>query len=112
MPTARDLAHMWNITTTPPLPRVDEGAIGKLRTAQLEAALKRRALPEWRRIFELVNASAYCRGSKGWRADIDWATRPEGKKPEPAVKILEGAFADAAPIVAEPTVYAEGNITL
>lgn len=96
-PTAEpdELARLWNRTTQPPLPKVDLAKpLGKARRRALTEALKRRPLAEWQRVFERVNASSYCRGSKDWVADIDWATRAEGKKPEPATKVLEGSYDD------------------
>lgn len=98
MPGPEDLAQLWNTSTTPPLPQVSL-PIGKTRRKAFEAALGRRGLPEWRRVFEKVQASAFCRGSSGsgWIADVDWATRPEGQKPEPAAKLLEGSYDRKAP---------------
>lgn len=47
----------------------------------------------WRAVFERIARSSFCRGESGeWVADFDWAIRAEGKKPEPALKILEGSF--------------------
>lgn len=91
-PDAQALADAWNEITKPPLPKIQE--LGKARKAQARAALERRPLEEWRSIFERINRSPLCRGEvgSGWVADFDWATRPEGKKPEPALKVLEGAF--------------------
>ncbi len=62
------------------------------------AALKRRCLEEWVQVFEKVKHSPFCRGenSHSWVADIDWVLRAEGKKPETALKLLEGSF-DARP---------------
>jgi hypothetical protein len=112
MPGPDDLAHAWNTDTTPPLPKVTL-PIGKTRRKAFEEALRRRSLPEWRRVFQRINASAFCRGSSdsGWVADVDWATRPEGKKPEPAAKVLEGSYdrsATGPPSRDAPQTYSDG----
>jgi hypothetical protein len=93
MPGPDDLGHAWNTDTGPPLPKVTL-PLAKGRKDSATAALKRRSLPEWRRVFQKVNTSAFCRGGSEskWLADFDWAIRPEGKKPEPATKVLEGAY--------------------
>jgi len=104
-----DLRQAWNDITTAPLPRWREG-----RDWVARAALKRRPLEQWREVFARINASAFCRGQDGgWKADIDWALRPEGKKPETATRVLEGAF-DASPVqrdvtkgYAPPSVFTE-----
>lgn len=101
-PDVAALRAVWNETTTAPLSRWHSG-----REELARAALKRRTLEQWREVFARINASAFCRGQDGgWRADIDWALRPEGKKPETALKVLEGAFDRAAgpskgPVAAE-----------
>jgi hypothetical protein len=96
-PAAREapgtpLAVAWNETTTAPLPRVTL-PLSPIRASVAVAALARRPLDEWRAVFLRINASAFLRGSDGgWKADFDWAIRAEGKKPESATKVLEGAF--------------------
>jgi hypothetical protein len=97
MPGPSDLAQLWNAETTAPLPRVTLPLEGERKRLAAEA-LKRRSLPMWRQVFQRVQASAFCRGTSdsGWLATFDWATRPAGKKPEPATSILEGAY-DRAP---------------
>ena len=88
------LAEAWNEITTAPLPRVAE--MPPARRKQVQAALKRRPLAEWRRVFEAVEASSFCRGvDGGWKAGFDWAIRPGGVKPEPAVGLLEGVYVRA-----------------
>ena len=90
------LADAWNEITTAPLPRVVE--MPTARRKQAQAALKRRPLAEWRRVFEAVEASSFCRGADGgWRANFDWATRAAGAKPEPSIGLLEGVYARAGP---------------
>lgn len=81
------LAELWNSTTEPPLPKVAE-------PRKETKALKRRSLETWAEVFRRINASKFCKGDSqsGWLADFDWAIRPAGKKPEPALKVLEGAF--------------------
>lgn len=82
------LKAAWNELTTAPIARWQAG-----REVTAAAALKRRPLEQWREVFTRINASSFCRGADGgWVADIDWALRAEGKKPETALKVLEGAF--------------------
>jgi hypothetical protein len=93
MPVAIDLAHAWNTDTSPPLPRVTL-PLSKGRDKAGKEALARRSLPVWRQVFQRIEASAFCRGDSDskWVADFDWAIRPDGKKPEPASKVLEGSY--------------------
>lgn len=87
-----ELRDLWNEVTTAPISKWREG-----REKLAREALRRRPLEQWREVFTRINSSSFCRGADGgWRADIDWALRPEGKKPETAAKVLEGAF-DRAP---------------
>jgi hypothetical protein len=87
------LREAWNTLTSEPLPRWSDR--GKVMKARATAALKRRPLEQWREIFARIERSSFLRGSGGWKAHAEWALRPEGKKPEPAARILEGAFDDA-----------------
>ena len=88
------LAEAWNEITTAPLPRVAE--MPAARRKQAQAALRRRPLEEWRRVFQAVEESSFCRGADGgWKAGFDWAIRPGGAKPEPAIGLLEGVYARA-----------------
>lgn len=90
-PEAR-LGHAWNYYTTPPLPRVGL-PLSKTRVKQAAAALVRRPLDDWLKVFQRINTSGFLRGDDGkWKADFDWAIRPEGAKPEPAAKVLEGSY--------------------
>lgn len=89
-----ELQTAWNDTTTAPLPRWSQTP--KPRRKAALNALKRRPLEEWRAVFRRVEASPFCRGSTGWVADIDWALRPDGKKPETATLVLEGKYDDRA----------------
>jgi len=83
------LRQRWNELTSPPIPRWTTG-----RDQDATRALRRRPLAEWEEVFRRINASPFCRGETegGWKADIDWALRPKGKKPETALKVLEGAY--------------------
>lgn len=88
------LRAAWNDNTTPPLARWESGRDGIATNA-----LKRRPLEQWVEVFKRINASPFCRGEDGgWKADVDWALRPEGRKPETAMKVLEGAYDRATPI--------------
>jgi hypothetical protein len=96
-PSVEDLRAAWNELTTPPLPRWEKTPPDRARAAK--NALKRRSLEEWRRVFSLVEASDFLRGATdrgSWVADVDYVLRPAGRKPEPAAKLLEGAFAARA----------------
>ena len=69
----------------------------------------------WREVFARIQASPFCRGEDGgWKADIDWALRPAGKKPETALKVLEGAYdrSGSARGPLEPQIHGEGPIAL
>jgi hypothetical protein len=89
---ADQLQAIWNEVTVPPLPRWQ--VTGKVRRKLAEAALKRRPPEQWREVFRRINASSFCRGESGgsWRADPDWAMRPDGQKPETAGAVLEGKY--------------------
>lgn len=90
------LAEAWNEITSPPLPRVVGMPADRKKRAR--AALQRRPLAQWREIFRLVGESPFLLGEDGgWRADFDWIIRPGGTKPEPAQRVLEGAYARAGP---------------
>lgn len=90
------LAEAWNEITSPPLPRVEQMPPDRKKRAK--AALQRRPLAEWRAVFSAVEASGFCRGEDGgWKASFDWAIKPGGVKPEPAIGLLEGAYARAGP---------------
>lgn len=70
------------------------------RREKLKAALKRRPLAEWEEVFRRLSGLPFANGSndRQWKADLDWALRPEGRdKPEPATKILEGGFGGSQP---------------
>lgn len=96
-PGVVDLQRAWNANTTAPLPKWERTPKSRRRAAQ--AGLKRRPVdgPEgWATVFRRIEASAFCRGATGWVADIDWALRPDGKKPETAAKVLEGTYDNRA----------------
>lgn len=96
-PTAHEqLQAAWNELTPEPIPRWRE--TGKVRKKLAQEALKRRPLAEWREVFRKIGSSPFCRGeTNGWRADPDWALRAEGRKPETAAKVLDGAYDAASP---------------
>lgn len=94
------LKALWNEETKPPIPRWQGD--GKARKKLAKGALERRPIDGpggWREVFRLVNQAPLCRGETagGWLASPEWALRPEGAKPEPASKLLEGAFAGTGP---------------
>lgn len=65
------------------------------RAAAADKALKRRPLEQWVRVFQAIAADPFANGKDpkagGWVADVDYAMRPGGRKPEPALKYLERA---------------------
>ena len=94
-PDEPPLKAVWNETTTPPLPRWERTP--KSRRILATNGAKRRPVDGptgWREVFRRIEASPFCRGEndRGWLADVDWALRPDGKKPETAQRVLEGAF--------------------
>jgi hypothetical protein len=101
------LRKAWNDNTTPPLARWESGRDGIATNA-----LKRRPLEQWVEVFKRINASPFCRGEDGgWKADVDWALRPEGRKPETALKVLEGAYDRATPIRRGPVAAEAVDLT-
>ena len=70
--------------------------VSKGRRALVAKALARRPLEKWAEVFSGIAASSFCQGSndRGWKADLEWALRAEGKKPETAALVLEGKYAD------------------
>lgn len=82
------------------------GETPKHRRKAADAALARRPLEQWRAVFVAIAADPFATGkdpaSKGWRADVDYALRPGGTKPEPALKYLERASAPPAPAAVVP----------
>lgn len=85
--TPEDLQALWNEVTAAPLPRWQ--GMSKPRRAAAIQRLRERPLAEWRRVFERVNASPFCRGEndRGWRADPEFILRPDS-----ADKVLEGKY--------------------
>lgn len=96
--TPAQLRAAWNELTSKPIARWHSG-----REELALKALARRPLEQWREVFRRIGASEFCKGTgpKKWVANIDWALRDEGPKPESAMKILEGAFDGAQPSEAD-----------
>lgn len=95
-----ELREAWNELTAPPIPRWTRG-----RERAARRALERRPLAQWREVFARIQASAFCRGERPgsqWVANIDWALRDEGNKPETATLVLEGTYDDPATRRADP----------
>ena len=97
--SVESLREAWNNLTSLPIPRWTKG-----REKEAARALKRRSLEEWCEVFRRIDASDFLRGGTGWCADIDWALRAPGRKPESALKVLEGNYDNraAAPSGAAP----------
>lgn len=83
---AEDFAALWNAHTTPPIPRCRD--LTSKRRRHIKARMTERARDEWIAIFKRIEASAFCRGEKGWNASFDWVIG----SPDVAVKVLEGQY--------------------
>jgi len=85
---AQDLIDLWNATTKPPLPRCRELTDERRRKIRARLA-SRPSLTDWRRVFEAVQGSAFCRGQndRGWIADFDYVI----KNDTVSAKLLERA---------------------
>lgn len=81
---ARLLFDAWN-EYAPHLPRAVE--LNEERRRHARARLEERPLEEWVPIIRRLDASEFCRGSTGWRADFDFLL-----KPGTAAKVLEGKY--------------------
>lgn len=99
---AGQLQEVWNRWRPPELSEWVPPT-GKTRRRLARDALKRHPLPEWENSMAKLAGSDFCRGlsGTGWRADPDWWLRPDGKKPEPHQKLLEGAY-DNPPLLSGP----------
>jgi hypothetical protein len=86
------LVAAW-LELCPGLPQWQESPSSGRRKA-LRRAEERRPVEEWRTVFARIAKSRFCAGEndRGWKADLDWALRPEGAKPEPAACVLEGKY--------------------
>lgn len=88
----KDIVAIWNEVAEGVLPRVS--TITKQRQDKLRTRLKEhreRDSPEWwRRYFQRVRTSAFCRGDndRGWRADFDWAVRSN----DVIARVFEGKY--------------------
>ena len=109
---AEELGALWNSITTPPLPRVEMMPPDRLKKAR--AALKRRPLEQWREVFMKAEASAFCHGESGkdWLANFDWAIRPAGVKPEPALMLIEGTIGGLRKPKTDPVPSSKGMLLL
>jgi hypothetical protein len=88
---AEDLQELWNVETTPPIPRCRD--LTEQRRKKIRLRLKERPLGGsggWRDVVERVQASAFCRGEndRHWRATFDWLIENQDN----AVKVLEGKY--------------------
>src|SRR5262249_12290492 len=50
-------------------------------------------LEQWRALCREISASNFCCGSRGWKADFDWALKPKS-----ILGLLEGKYRDNAPL--------------
>ena len=69
------------------------------REKAIGARLAEHGLDGWRKAVDAVEHSAFCRGSKGWRATVDYVASPSG-----FLKLIEGGYErdTAPPVVAQP----------
>jgi hypothetical protein len=91
---AQLLRDLWALTN-PDLPQW-QGRLNKQRRNAARRALERRPATEWGVVFRRIHDSDFLnsRGDRatGWRADLDWAIRSAGVKPEPSAQVLEGKY--------------------
>ena len=87
-----DMAVVWNEIAAPAgLPSVSE--LTPRRRQQLRARIaerwKKDPLGKWRTYVEAITASEFLRGggSRGWRADFDWALQPKN-----VIAVAEGKY--------------------
>lgn len=101
------LLDSWRELTAPPLKRCREFPEARRKAAA--AALRRRPLEQWREVFLAIQADAYCRGESDakWVADFDWAIRPGGARPEPALRMLEGGYGGGKGATVKRGLYAD-----
>jgi hypothetical protein len=84
--TSVDLPAAWNRICVS-LPKCAK--VTPKRAAHIKARLKEYPPEEWERIFQRIEASAFCRGENGgWKATFDWII----SSPDNAVKVLEGKY--------------------
>jgi hypothetical protein len=89
---AEAVVELWR-NHCPSLPGVHE--LTDRRVTAIGSALGRvPALSEWEAYFARLERSAFCRGEneRGWKADLDWALKPDSW-----VKAFEGRYDDRAP---------------
>lgn len=90
-PDGRLLLSVWNSTVTT-LPTAQAFSAGRLRHARARLA-ENPSLEYWANVFQRMDASDFLSGRKpsrdnpGWRADVDFALRPDT-----AAKVLEGKY--------------------
>lgn len=67
-------------------------ALTDKRITAANAAVERQSLAKWEVFFARVEASSYCKGSRGWRADFEWCL-----KVDTWPKVFEGKYDDRTP---------------
>jgi hypothetical protein len=85
-------ADLWNQVTEPPIARCQ--TLTAKRRRHVKARLTEHPLTEWRRVFERIQQSRFCRGlnTRGWTAGFDWVIG----SPDVAIRVLEGQYDDRA----------------
>jgi hypothetical protein len=96
--TAEQIVKLWNEMTRAPLPRCQTLTDERRRRIRARVS-KLPALADWRRVFERIQASQFCRGEidgrngqTPWVADLDWVIKNDTN----LARVLEGRFDDRA----------------
>lgn len=81
------LSSLWN-EICKSLPQVRESS--KKRHLKESVRITERPIEEWKRVFEKIEASDFCKGtgSTTWRATYDWIINSQDN----AIKVLEGKY--------------------
>lgn len=92
------VVELWNAVCGDVLPRVSKLTDQRRRKvlARIAESKDRHSEDWWRSYFERIRASPFLcgSGSRGWRADFDWAVRSE----QVVVSVLEGKYARDRPL--------------
>lgn len=94
-----EIARLWSDVCGDLLPRPQKLTDTRRKHLRARAVERGRDRAWWTAYFARIRASPFCCGDneRGWRADIDWATRSE----DVVSRVLEGKY-DKRPVRAEP----------
>ena len=87
--TPEDMQRMWNDGTNAPCPKWRDMTDARRKKAQKRIEDHAGSLDFWDDAIAKVNASAFLRGEKGWRAAPDWMLEVAN-----LTKVLEGNYDD------------------